>query len=176
MPLDPSFWSEDGLVQAGLPLGAHFTRPMGLTNFGRPQRFLRINRGDELRVSWPLSGGWAVLMSSNDGGNRAKDKNYGLITGWRWSLPPSEEPALRAVGWLPLTITLLEMIRAAYETMDPAQQDITIKRDLKGRWGYESHDTSILSALTSEAKASILVTARQVIERWPGHRTARELF
>jgi hypothetical protein len=180
MPLDPSFWDDlPTIALPSRPCGPWFTQPIVLTGaLTTPQRFLRINRGDQLRVSWPLKNGHPVLVSvKTSWSGRSNTKTYGLIVGWANGGPPT----VVTLGWLPLDPKLLALIKMVYkeEARGPVTMDSTIKRTEQGIWEVQGHDFSILTDLRAQSPLKhfdIEQDLRKETARWPGGPVAEGLF
>lgn len=167
MPLPEWFWTENDI-----PAKASFHQMWRCPNWGTPNTRMIINRGNELRVSWIIGKDnrlMLVRVKHLYGGGYGRV--FALVVGW-----PSNQ---RWIRWLPLPPKLLEMVQTAYEEpgMNPAFNDIIIKIDPEGRYGYESCGSSALLpqiSLVQQAKETEQ-SVRSALAQWPGP-AAQEWF
>jgi len=170
MPLDPTFW-DDPLDPVAPPAVSGFPfKVKGLSNFPTPTRFLRINPGDELRVSWaPPEHSWArpetrAPVVVNVQRSRRDAYVYGLVIGFVSNMA-------HPVGWLRITPKLLKTLSEAYEGIDPGQRDCIIKRHANSGWQVMVEDDNALEALKGTADYLTLTgKIRSVVTEWPGDR------
>ncbi len=170
MPLDPTFWDElsdpaaPPVVVTGFPF-----KVRGLTNFPAPTRFLRINPGDEMLVSWaPPEVSMAthgpaapvVVKQRSRGGANV----YGLVVGF----VPN---AAHYVGWLRIRPKLLETLAKAYKDIDPSKHDCIIKRHANSGWQVMVQDDNALEKLRGTGDYLTLTgKIRSLVAEWPGDR------
>lgn len=171
MPLDPTFWDDpEDLVVPLLPKAGFPFKVRGLTNFPTPSRFLRINPGDELHVSWaPPEVSWSKPETSAPvvikvQRSRRDAYVYGLVVGF-------VRGATNPVGWLRITPKLLEALTEAYKGIAPKERDCIIKRHANSGWQVMIEDGNALEALKGTADYLTLTgKIRSVVTEWPGDR------
>jgi len=162
MPLPDDFWEVgDGAVVGVTPVSRPSFRKVRelIGSSGTPTAKLIINKGDQLRISWPAGPNHQALLVSVNGRH-----TFGLVVGWT-------SPTTATVRWLPLYPTLLRMVRAIYEDLDPRVNDITLKRDTQGRWGYESPPDCNLSMIQTDDSAwslGVQDRIKRALQAWPG--------
>jgi len=168
------FWAgDDGNPLVPPPeVPPSFHKTWGLTNAGAPSQYIHINRGDQLRVSWVLGKDNRPVMVKTSTGRKGISNTHALVVGW-----PEQDINHRLVRWLPLSGIVLEMVQAAYEEpgMDPRKNDLTLKKDGQGRWGYESCGQCILTNLKEQSPGEFRDLWQLVLltlDRWPGQPTA----
>ena len=164
-PLPGWFWNEPAPVPK-VDNRASFTVAPGLTNMGTPDRVMVSNRGDMLRVSWPTKDGHPITFVVN-GKHR---KRFVLIVGW-----PTNTTRDPVMGWLPLSDHKLLLLQRHYENASPAEEDVLISVDSKGRWSLLRQDDSILAGIGDLTDPREGIILREVVDRWPGGKLAGDL-